>query len=100
MYLEERLEKFLIQYHDKLVEMSTEDFEAKKDGLVIKLLERSKNLTEENSKFWSHIRSGYQDFLQSEWTMFVLYLFTLTQSIETQARQMPKVWRPYNLQMS
>lgn len=64
-YLEERLDAFLRSYRDKLVEMSPEDFEANKDGLIMKLLEKSKNLQEETSRFWGHIRSGYRDFLQS-----------------------------------
>ena len=46
-YLEERVETFLEQFRDTLAGISQEDFAAKKDGLIIKLLARPKNLYEE-----------------------------------------------------
>ncbi len=65
-FLEERLELFLVQYYDTLTKMSTADFEARKEALVIKLLECSRNLNEETYDFWCHIVSGYRDFLSSK----------------------------------
>lgn len=64
-FLEERVEAFLEQFRDTLAGMSQEDFEAKKDGLIVKLLERPKNLYEETNWFWRQIREGYYDFLRS-----------------------------------
>lgn len=64
-FLEERVEAFLEQFRDTLAGMSQDDFEAKKDGLIIKLLERPKNLYEETVSFWGQIREGYYDFLRS-----------------------------------
>ncbi|KZT69510.1 LuxS/MPP-like metallohydrolase [Daedalea quercina L-15889] len=65
-YLEERVEAFLEQFRDTLAGMSPEDFEAKKDGLIVKLLERPKNLYEETLSFWAQIRQGYYDFLRKQ----------------------------------
>lgn len=64
-YLEHRVEEFLQQFREKLAGLTSEEFAAKKDGLIVKLLERTKNLRDETSRFWNHIRSGYYDFLQS-----------------------------------
>lgn len=64
-FLEERVEAFLEHFHDTLAEMSLEDFEVKKDGLIVKLLERPKNLYEETVSFWGQVREGYYDFLRS-----------------------------------
>ncbi|KAI0077374.1 LuxS/MPP-like metallohydrolase [Panus rudis PR-1116 ss-1] len=65
-FLEQRIEAFLTQFRDQLSEMSEEEFEGKKDGLAIRMLEKTKNLRDEASRFWNHIRSGYYDFLQHE----------------------------------
>ncbi|KAI0952754.1 hypothetical protein AcW1_007154 [Taiwanofungus camphoratus] len=64
--VEKRVDAFLEQFQMVLVNMSTEDFEAKKEGLVTKKLEGVKNLREETARFWAHISSGYYDFLQHE----------------------------------
>lgn len=64
-YLEHRIEEFLVQFRETLAGLTSEEFAGKKDGLVIKLLEKTKNLRDETSRFWGHIRSGYYDFLQS-----------------------------------
>ncbi|CAL1699584.1 unnamed protein product [Somion occarium] len=65
-YLEHRVEDFLTHFREQLAGFTPEEFESKKAGLVIKLLERTKNLRDETSRFWGHIRSGYYDYLQNE----------------------------------
>ncbi|TCD63052.1 hypothetical protein EIP91_006039 [Steccherinum ochraceum] len=65
-FLEERVDAFLKQFRDSLAVMTPEDFQSQKDGLIMKLLEREKNLREETSRFWNHIKSGYYDFLEHE----------------------------------
>lgn len=67
-FLEERIEAFLEQFRDILAGMTTEYFEAKKDGLIVRLLERPKNLYEETISFWGQIRDGSYDFLRSTLT--------------------------------
>lgn len=69
--VEKRVDAFLEQFQMVLVNMSTEDFEAKKEGLVTKKLEGVKNLREETARFWAHISSGYYDFLQRTCTVSV-----------------------------
>lgn len=42
--------------------MSEEDFASQKEGLIVKKVEKHKNLAEESSAFWNEIGSGYFDF--------------------------------------
>ncbi|KAH8078394.1 LuxS/MPP-like metallohydrolase [Cristinia sonorae] len=63
-FVESRVDAFLKQYRDALTSMSPEALQSQKDGLIVKLMERGKNLREETSRFWSHIKSGYYDFLE------------------------------------
>ena len=64
-YLEERVDAFVTSYREKLVGLSAEEFGKRKAALVMKLLEKPKNLNEESSRFWYHIEQGYEDFAQS-----------------------------------
>ncbi|KZV96205.1 hypothetical protein EXIGLDRAFT_747787 [Exidia glandulosa HHB12029] len=65
-YLEQRVDAFLEGYKDMLSSMSEQDFEKQKNGLIMKKLEKCKNLAEEASRLWSAIDSGYHDFLRRE----------------------------------
>ncbi|KAK7686016.1 hypothetical protein QCA50_010827 [Cerrena zonata] len=82
-YLEHRVEEFLVQFRQTLATLSSEDFAGKKDGLVIKLLERTKNLRDETSRFWGHIRSGYYDFLQNESDASTVQTLSLQNILDT-----------------
>jgi len=42
------------------------EFEGHKRSIINKRLEKLKNLDSETSRFWSHIDSGYFDFVQHE----------------------------------
>jgi len=65
-YVEARIDAFLSSYRDQLEHIPLSDFDAKKDGLIIRKLERAKNLAEENARFWGYVSSGYCDFLRHE----------------------------------
>ncbi|GBE85090.1 Putative zinc protease [Sparassis crispa] len=65
-FVEERVEAFLETFRNTLAGMSAEEFEAQKEGLIVKKLERMKNLYEETARFWGHISSGYYDFVRHE----------------------------------
>ena len=66
VFLEERIETFLRSFFEQLKVMPDEDFDIQRMGVIIKKLERAKNLAEEAEDYWSQIRSGYYDFSQSE----------------------------------
>jgi insulysin len=65
-YVEKRIETFLESYRSKLADMSTEEFEKQRKGLITKQRQRLENLTEEFSRLWYHIQSGYHDFTRRE----------------------------------
>lgn len=61
-YIEERIEAFMVSFEDRLKEMTDEEFVSQKEGLIVKKVERHKNISEETSSFWNRIGSGYYDF--------------------------------------
>jgi insulysin len=61
-YLESRIDAFLESYEETIREMSDSVFEGHKRSLIIKRLEKLKNLTQESSRLWSHIDNEYFDF--------------------------------------
>ncbi|KAG9318652.1 Metalloenzyme, LuxS/M16 peptidase-like protein [Chiua virens] len=63
-YLEERVEVFFDVMDQKLEKMSSEEFSEFKSSLQQRWREPAKNLGEELSRYWSHIDSGYFDFLR------------------------------------
>lgn len=67
-HLEERVDAFITSYQKTLASMPDDDFQAKKDALVLQLLEAPKNLGEETSWFWYYIDQGYNDFLRGALT--------------------------------
>lgn len=62
-FLEDRVEAFLESFRATLAELSSDKLEDEKGSLVLKLLEKPKNLAEESSRFWGGISWGYYDFL-------------------------------------
>ncbi|KAF8525603.1 LuxS/MPP-like metallohydrolase [Hysterangium stoloniferum] len=66
VYLEGRVDAFLASFRKDLDTWTSTEFEAQKEGLIVKKLQKVKNLGEESNEFWSHIRSGYCDFLRRE----------------------------------
>lgn len=72
VFLEERIEAFLGSFLEQLKAMSGDDFDARRRGLIVKKLEKAKNLAEESGNYWSQIRSGYYNFSQGELRGFEL----------------------------
>ncbi|KIJ30195.1 hypothetical protein M422DRAFT_187437 [Sphaerobolus stellatus SS14] len=66
VYLEERVENFLLDFRETIQEWTDEELETQKEGLIMKQLQKVKNLSEETSHFMNHIRSGYYDFTRHE----------------------------------
>ncbi|KII85853.1 hypothetical protein PLICRDRAFT_165360 [Plicaturopsis crispa FD-325 SS-3] len=65
--LEERIESLWKESFDKyLADMSDEEFEKQKQSLIVKRLEKPKNLYQEASRYWSEISSGELDFFYRE----------------------------------
>jgi insulysin len=69
-YLEERCDAFLVKLEQDLRTMTDETFEEHKIGLINKRLEKSKNLGQETSQFWTHITSEMFDFEQGTFATF------------------------------
>lgn len=66
VFLEERIEAFLGSFLEDLKAMSDDDFDARRRGLIVKKLEKAKNLAEEAGDYWGQIRSGYCNFTQGK----------------------------------
>ncbi|KAI0310642.1 Metalloenzyme, LuxS/M16 peptidase-like protein [Amylostereum chailletii] len=62
VYLEGRVEAFLEHMRGVVGDMDEETFKQEKDSLQNKWREAPKNISEELSRFWGHVDSGYLDF--------------------------------------
>ncbi|KAI0353367.1 LuxS/MPP-like metallohydrolase [Trametes cingulata] len=82
-FLESRVDAFYEIMGDRLANMSPEEFSMHKEGLIVKKLERPKNLGEETARFWGQIRSGYYDFLRHETDASVIRELTLAEVVAT-----------------
>lgn len=67
-YLETRIESFLSNYAETLEKMTEFDFENHKRSLVIKLLEKMKNLDQETNRMWGQVSNEYYDFESGKFT--------------------------------
>ena len=61
-YLEKRIDAFLNTFENMIMEMSAEEFEAHKIGIINKRLEKLKNLNQETGRLWHHVSSEAYDF--------------------------------------
>ncbi|OAA58393.1 a-pheromone processing metallopeptidase ste23 [Niveomyces insectorum RCEF 264] len=61
-YLEERVDAFLTEYGVTLADMSDAAFEGHKRSLIVKRLEKPKNLYQETSRHWIQIHNEFYDF--------------------------------------
>ncbi|CAG8716551.1 96_t:CDS:2, partial [Racocetra fulgida] len=66
IYLENRIEEFLIKLQTIIEDMPEEEYKKEIASLISKKLEKPKNLSEESYKHWCHIYSGYYEFDQVE----------------------------------
>ncbi|ROT35881.1 LuxS/MPP-like metallohydrolase [Sodiomyces alkalinus F11] len=64
-YLESRIEAFLNLFATTLENMSDAEFEGHKRSLIVKRLEKLKNLDQESNRHWSHISNEYFCFDQA-----------------------------------
>lgn len=79
-YVEGRVEAFLDGMKATIEDMTEEEFAEQKSGLEKKWLEAEKNLSDETSRFITHVNSGHWDFLRSKYSYmnipsFVDFLF-------------------------
>jgi len=61
-YLESRIEAFLVNYGKTLANMSDADFESNKRSLIVKHLEKLKDLDQETGRHWGQMSNEYYDF--------------------------------------
>jgi insulysin len=66
LYMEGRIDSFLEQFAPTLEHMTEEDFESHRRSAISNMLYKPENLESETARFWSHIATGYFDFLQRE----------------------------------
>lgn len=64
-FLESRIDAFIDSYLETLLDMTVERFDQYKHGAIAKKREKLTNLSEERSRFWTHISNGYFDFERS-----------------------------------
>lgn len=62
VFLESRIENMLISLRESIENMTNEAFEKHKAALVVKVLEKEKNLAEASQHMWSHISTKRYDF--------------------------------------
>ena len=62
VYLEEKIELFLVILSESIAEMSAEDFASHISSLVLSLSETPKFLGKETWRYWTHIDSGFYEF--------------------------------------
>ncbi|KAI0380898.1 hypothetical protein F5Y04DRAFT_289141 [Hypomontagnella monticulosa] len=61
-YLESRIDSFLVAHTSVLEKMSDADFESHKRSVIIRRLEKVKNLDQETGRHWTQINNEYYDF--------------------------------------
>jgi len=66
VYLQERIEQFIGQFEQQLLQMPDEEFGQYKAALIAKRREAPKNLQEETHRYWEAISAGRYDFNRLE----------------------------------
>ncbi|RIA87766.1 Metalloenzyme, LuxS/M16 peptidase-like protein [Glomus cerebriforme] len=64
IHLENRIEDFLNKLQTIIENMSEQEYQKQIQSLIVKKLEKPKNLSQESFRYWNHIKSGYYDFEQ------------------------------------
>jgi insulysin len=77
-FLDSRIEAFLMRYADTLEKMSETEFEDHKRSLIVKRLEKLRNLDQESRRHWSQITSEYYDFEQGKLGYHALTISKMT----------------------
>lgn len=60
--VETRIEAFFDYLRGVLDDMTDDQFETVRSGLINKQMEKPKNLQRETLRYWNHIQGGYRDF--------------------------------------
>lgn len=63
-YLESRVENFLKEFKQKLIEYPDKEFAAHQKAVILKKTEKLKNLSQETNRLWNRIGNEMYDFLQ------------------------------------
>lgn len=63
-YLERRIDAFLLKMKETIEKMDAEEFEGHKRSLVMKRLEKLKNLDSETGRLWGYIANEFFNFYQ------------------------------------
>ncbi|KAJ2766214.1 metalloprotease, partial [Coemansia nantahalensis] len=62
LYLSQRIDSFMGGFRARLVELTQERFESYVNSLRVTLEEKLKNLSDESSRYWGQLSSGYYEF--------------------------------------
>ncbi|KAI1854932.1 hypothetical protein JX265_002571 [Neoarthrinium moseri] len=81
-YLESRIDSFLTQQLETLSNMTDADFESHKRSVIVKRLEKLKNLDQETGRHWAQVSSEYYDFEASQEDAAAVKLLTKSDMIE------------------
>ncbi|KAI0128922.1 peptidase M16 inactive domain-containing protein [Xylariales sp. AK1849] len=81
-YLESRIDSFLMQQLAAISNMSDVDFESHKRSVIVKRLEKLKNLDQETGRHWAQISNEYYDFEASQEDATHVKLLTKSDLIE------------------
>lgn len=81
-YLESRIESFLNSYANTLEKMTESEFENHKRSLILKCLEKLKNLDQESGRIWSQIDSEFLDFELGRSMQILVFISTNSSSSE------------------
>ena len=91
-YLDSRIEAFIIKFAELLDGMSEIEFEGHKRSLIVKRLEKLRNLDQEMTRHWTQIANEYYDFEQGK--------FLSTELRQSQKKTIQSVGRMTNLRHS
>ncbi|PHH58811.1 hypothetical protein CDD81_4365 [Ophiocordyceps australis] len=85
-YVDKRIEAFLAHFGHKLAKMSQDEFEGHKRSLIVKRLEKLRNLNQESSRHWSQISSEYYNFEQAQVDASTIQLLSKSDMVEFYAQ--------------
>ncbi|KAJ9425219.1 insulysin [Fusarium oxysporum] len=81
-FLDSRIEAFLMRYADTLEKMSETEFEGHKRSLIVRRLEKLRNLDQESTRHWNQITNEYYDFELAQRDAAQIKLLTKPEVIE------------------
>ncbi|KAH9898898.1 ubiquitin carboxyl-terminal hydrolase-like protein [Xylariomycetidae sp. FL2044] len=87
-YLESRIDSFLVSQATALANMSDAEFESNKRSVVVKRLEKLKNLDQETGRLWSQITNEYYDFEAAQRDAAQVNLLTKAEMVDFYATHM------------